>query len=150
MGQKRFRVIARGDLTGWNRDLDWRIQPFSSPNGSSRAIASDARPYLLGFRFFFTAFSWPPRLSTMTDNSQPPTERGGVLSALNMAINGLNFAKEVANVTPAKAAFGSVAILLAMIRVSFLSFCSETFHVHTYSGHHGQRPGLRRSRAVVC
>ena len=46
----------------------------------------------------------------MTDN----------LSTLNVAIDGLNLAEEVATVTPAKAAFGSVAILLTMIRVSFL------------------------------
>ena len=67
----------------------------------------------------------------MTNNSQRPKGRDGILSALNMAIDTLNLAKEVASVTPAKAAFGSVAILLAMIRVSFLPFCDETFWVHT-------------------
>ena len=67
----------------------------------------------------------------MTDNSQRPKGRDGVLSALNMAIDGLNFAQEIADVTPAKAAFGSVAILLAMIRVSFPPFCDETFQVYT-------------------
>jgi len=40
---------------------------------------------------------------------------------LNVAIEGLNLAKEVSSVTPAKAVFGSVGALLAMIRVSFLS-----------------------------
>jgi hypothetical protein len=67
----------------------------------------------------------------MTDNPRLPKGRDGILSALNMAIDGLNFAKEVADITPAKAAFGSVAILLAMIRVSFLLFCNETFQIHT-------------------
>ena len=67
----------------------------------------------------------------MTENSQRPKGRDGVLSTLNMAIDGLNFAKEIVDVTPAKAAFGSVAILLTMIRVSFLPFCDETFPVHT-------------------
>ena len=65
----------------------------------------------------------------MTDKSQQPKGRDGVLSALNVAIDSLNLAKEVASVTPAKAAFGSVVILLAMIRVSFLPFCDETFQV---------------------
>ena len=54
----------------------------------------------------------------MTDKSQQPKSRDGVLSTLNLTIDGLNLAKEVSSVTPAKAAFGTVAILLAMIRVS--------------------------------
>ena len=58
----------------------------------------------------------------MTDKSQPPEGQDGVLSTLNVAIDGLNLAKEVANITPAKAAFGSVAILLTMVRVSPLLF----------------------------
>ena len=67
----------------------------------------------------------------MTDKSQQPKGRDGTLSALNVAIDGLNFAKELADVTPAKAAVGSVAILLTMIRVGFLLFCDGTFWVHT-------------------
>ena len=55
----------------------------------------------------------------MTDKSQRPKGPGdGVLSTLNLAIDGLNLAKEAASVTPAKAAFGTVAILLTMIRVN--------------------------------
>ena len=57
----------------------------------------------------------------MTDNSQQPKGRSQVLSALNMAINGLNIAKEVTSTTPVNPVFGSVAILLTMIRVSSLS-----------------------------
>ena len=54
----------------------------------------------------------------MTDKSQQPNGQDGVLSALNTAIDGLNLAKEVMDVAPAKAAFGTVAILLVMIRVN--------------------------------
>ena len=54
----------------------------------------------------------------MTDKSQQPKGQDGALSTLNVAIDGLNLAKEVASITPAKAVIGSVAILLAMIRVS--------------------------------
>ena len=50
---------------------------------------------------------------------------------MNMAIDGLNLAKELSNITPAKAVFGSVAILLTMIKVSFLLICNEMFQVHT-------------------
>ena len=42
------------------------------------------------------------------------------LSSLNMAIEAMNLAKEVSSITPAKAVFGSVSVILAMIKVSFL------------------------------
>ena len=73
----------------------------------------------------------------MTDKSQRPKGRDGTLSALNVAIDGLSFAKELADMTPAKAAVGSVAILLTMIRVGSLPFCNETFRVHSSPGHDG-------------
>ena len=60
----------------------------------------------------------------MTDKSQQPKGRDGVLSTLNLAIDGLNLAKEVSSVT------GTVAILLAMIRVSSLLSCNEKLQVH--------------------
>ena len=61
----------------------------------------------------------------MTDKSQRSKGPGdGVLSTLNIAIEGLNIAKDVMDIAPAKAAFGTVAILLTMIRVSLL-FCNE-------------------------
>jgi len=58
----------------------------------------------------------------MTDRSQQPEGHDGVLSSLSMAIDGLNLAKELSSITPAKAVFGSVAILLTMIKVCFLLF----------------------------
>ena len=61
----------------------------------------------------------------MTDKSQRPEGQDGVICTLNVAIDCLNIAKEVANITPAKAVSGSVAILLAMIRVSPLLFCGK-------------------------
>ena len=60
----------------------------------------------------------------MEAESQRPKARDGVVSGLNTAIEALNLAKEVSSVTPAKAVFGSVSAILAMIRVSFLLvFC---------------------------
>ena len=62
--------------------------------------------------------------STMDADSQRPKGREGAISALNIAIETLNLAKEVTSITPAKAVFGSVSAVLAMIRVSFrLVFC---------------------------
>jgi len=85
----------------------------------------------------------------MTDKSQRPKERDGALSSLNVAIEGLNLAKELSSITPAKAVFGSVSVLLTMIRVSFFFFYDETFQVHTQPGYDLQRTGLCRSRVVL-
>jgi len=77
--------------------------------------------------------------------------KDGAISSLNMAIEGLNLAKELSIVTPAKAVFGSVSVLLAMIRVCFPLFsCDEITQAHLYLGHHGQQTGLRRTRAGLC
>ena len=44
--------------------------------------------------------------------------------ALNAAIEAMNLAKELSSITPAKAVFGSVSVVLTMIRVSsVVSFC---------------------------
>lgn len=52
---------------------------------------------------------------------QRTKSRDGVLSALNVTIEGLNLAKEISSVTPARAVFSSVSALLVMIRVNLLS-----------------------------
>ena len=59
----------------------------------------------------------------MQAKSQRPKGRDGVISSLNIAIEGLNLAKEVSGVTPAKAVFGSASVLLALIKVCSLLFC---------------------------
>ena len=56
----------------------------------------------------------------MKAESQRPKEREGVVSVLNAAIEVLNLAKEISSVMPASAVFGSVSVILATIRVSFL------------------------------
>ena len=68
----------------------------------------------------------------MTDKSQRQNGRGRVLPALNIAIDGLNIAKEATSTTPVNPVFGSVAILLTMIRVSSLVFRDEMLQL-TYS-----------------
>jgi hypothetical protein len=74
---------------------------------------------LTGQRSFHVAFSRPRRLSTMATNSQRPGERSGVVSTLNVTIDALDLAEETSSITPAKAVFGSVSILLTMIKVRF-------------------------------
>jgi len=53
----------------------------------------------------------------MNVESKPPKERGGIPSSLNVAIEAMNLAKEISSITPAKAVFGTVSILLTVIRV---------------------------------
>jgi hypothetical protein len=57
----------------------------------------------------------------MATSSHQPKGRDGTLSALNLAIEGLNLAKEISSVTPAKAVFGSVSVILTVVKVRFLS-----------------------------
>ena len=54
-----------------------------------------------------------------------PSQRRRVvtLSSLNVAIEAMNLAKELASITPAKAVFGSVSLVLAMTRVSLPPGC---------------------------
>ena len=69
-------------------------------------------------------------------NEQPQRSKGrdGVLSALSVAIDALNLAKDTSSgIPPAQAAFGSVSILLTMIRVPSL-FCGDEPPIHVYPG----------------
>ena len=59
----------------------------------------------------------------MEAESQRPKGRDGNISALNVTIEALNIAKELSSITPAKPVFGSVSVILAMIRVSLLVSC---------------------------
>jgi len=56
----------------------------------------------------------------MDTKSQQPKRPDTTLSLLNAAIDAMNIAKDVLGMTPAKAAFGSVGVILTMIRVGFL------------------------------
>ncbi|KAF9792061.1 hypothetical protein BJ322DRAFT_9175 [Thelephora terrestris] len=55
----------------------------------------------------------------MATNSQQPTEWDGVASTLNVFIEAFNRAKEISEIKPARAIFGSVAVILATIEESF-------------------------------
>jgi len=77
-----------------------------------------------------TVTSQLPRVLTMDAKTQRPKDREGAISALNVAVEALNLIKEVASVTPAKAAFGSVSVLLTMIRVCLALLCNDGLQVH--------------------
>jgi len=61
----------------------------------------------------------------MEAESPRPKGREGAISALNVAIEVMDLAKEISSITPAKAVFGSVSIVLTMTRVSFLLICVD-------------------------
>ena len=86
----------------------------------------------------------------MSTEYQKPKTRDRALSLLNAAIDTLNLARGIPSSTPAKAVFGSVSVLLTMIKVySFSSYGGE-FPVHIHPGSQGQQKGLRRSWADLC
>ena len=59
----------------------------------------------------------------METEPQLPKELEGVASVLNGAIEAMNLAKEISGITPAKAVFGTVSVILTMIRVSVVVVC---------------------------
>ena len=83
----------------------------------------------------------------MDVNDRQPKRQDNVLSSLNMAIDAMNTAKDALNMTPAKAAFGSVGVILTMIRVGFLSICHVGRGWLICAGLDDQRGRLRRARA---
>jgi len=55
----------------------------------------------------------------MATKSQQQKRRDVTISSLNTAIEALNIMKEATSITPAPAVFGTVSVLLTMIRVRF-------------------------------
>lgn len=83
------------------------------------------RAWVLLHNFRATQFSRATTLSlTMDVNSQRQKWQDNALSLLNLA-------KEISSVAPAKAIFGSVSVLLIMIRVRFPLVRCPTSGPHT-------------------
>ena len=82
----------------------------------------------------------------MEAKPQQPKGRDGTLSSLNIAIEAMNLTKEVSSITPAKAVFGSVSVLLTMVRVCFLVSYDQKPYVHQWLGFNGQQTGLCRAQ----
>ena len=85
---------------------------------------------------------YAPNVLTSKDDSQGGKHGVWGIPALNLAIDGLNMVKEATSTTPVTPVFGSVAVLLTTIRVSFFLFCDEMCEAYTQPGHDGQRTGF--------
>ena len=66
----------------------------------------------------------------MDPKSKQSKRRDDVLSSLNTVIEGLNLAENLSTITPAKAVFGTVGIILTMIRVSSLLLREDPPRAH--------------------
>jgi hypothetical protein len=106
---------------------DVRQPEFSLSSGCLYEVCHDVAAhlyllgsYLLGSGPFLTRTVCIPRRflpATMTPKPQRSKRRDGVLSSLNVAIDAMNIAKDLVDITPAKAAFDTVSVILTMIRV---------------------------------
>ena len=93
-------------------------------------------------------FSQSPLVLAMNTKSQRPKRPDAIFSSLNAAIDAMNIAKDVLGMTPAKAAFGTVSVILTMIRVGFLLLVLVE-HQIMCTGFYDQRSGLCRPRASL-
>ena len=93
----------------------------------------NGRSSVLGFGSLCTAraphrFLAATTASTMDTKSSKQQKRPeNALSLLDVAIGVLNLAKDVCGIPPAQAVFGSVSILLTMIRVRFPPLSDDIF-----------------------
>ena len=83
----------------------------------------------------------------MDPKSQKQKRQDNTLSSLNAAIDAMNLAKEVSGATPAKVVFGTVSIILTMIRVRFPLPSDGLFQFFTLLGLDGEQIRLCRTRA---
>ena len=97
---------------------------FRSSSSSTSNGPTYTRCVVVRLPIHRTLFSLIPRLSTMDAQSQRPKGHSGALSTLNMVIEAPNLAKEISCIAPAQAVFGSVVVLLTIIRVSSLQSIS--------------------------
>jgi len=66
----------------------------------------------------------------MAAKSQRPKGRENAVSLLNAAIDAMDLAEKISSIMPAKAVFGIVSVLLAMIKVCLLLSRDEMSQVH--------------------
>ena len=69
----------------------------------------------------------------MDARSKQSKRRDDVLSSLNVAIEGLNLAENLSSITPAKAVFSTVSVVLTMIRVSFLLLREDSLRADQFT-----------------
>jgi len=79
----------------------------------------------------------------MDTDAQRQKRRDIVLSSLNVAIEGLNIAEKISSITPAKAVFSTVSVILTMIKVGFPLVPADLLRAEMGVGFDDQRGGLR-------
>jgi hypothetical protein len=71
----------------------------------------------------YNVFSRHADLELMDPNAPRPKRQDNVLSTLNVAIDAMNLAGGISDIIPAKAVFGTVSVILTMIRVDIILHC---------------------------
>ena len=66
----------------------------------------------------------------MEAESKRPKGQEAAISALNAAVEAMNLAEKISTIAPAKTVFGTVSILLTLIRVCFMLFCNDLFQIY--------------------
>jgi len=138
-GRKVKRENTRGGTNiGTHLFLSGALGSIGWFRGFMAHEGRDGCPSLLGSDqpSHCTIFSIYPQLSTMEVKSQQPKDQKSVISLLIAAIEAVNLAKEVSSVTPAKAVFGTVSVLLTMLKVRFL-VCVGLLRAHAHPGRDG-------------
>lgn len=77
-------------------------------------------PSWYGYPVRRSSLATTPSLTMDTTKSQRPKRRDTTLSSLNAAIEATNLAKDALSMTPAKAAVGSISVILTLTRVGSL------------------------------
>ena len=95
---------------GLTKLIFYQPQPTSKACYQRVCLVAPLLPTISNSQFILVPMQGGSRL-------QRPNDLDDLNSALSTAIEGFNLAKEVMNIAPAKAAFGSVSIILAMVRV---------------------------------
>ena len=81
----------------------------------------------------------------MDIEAQQQKRRDNILSSLNATIEALNLVGGLSDIIPAKAVFGTVSVILTMIRVSLPLVYVDRLRTETRPGFDDQPGGLRRT-----
>jgi hypothetical protein len=91
----------------------------------------------------------------MATNPQQPKERDGVVTTLNVFIEAFTLAKEISSITPAKAVFGSAAVILTTIKVRCFLFRATAslrlaFVIQEFFANQQDYVGLGQNCVEIC
>ena len=79
-----------------------------------------------------------PQTQTMDSKLPQPKNRDNSLSALNVAIDAFILARILSDIPAAQAVFGTLSVVLTMVRVRFPLFLDSELLFYAYSGLPGQ------------